>query len=144
MERQGDNINTSFSKKHNFLRVLPYISYSEESNGNFILLYTLISHFPWNIVTDDGKMIKDVSPYENNLWIMNTLIKWIDWMKENDVYDNTKIIIVSDHGAHWFRFNREIDIDIPFINTDSYRVPLKWMLDLNPVLLVKDLIQIIQ
>jgi len=25
-------------------------------------------------------------------------VAWIKWMKENDVYDNTKIVIVSDHG----------------------------------------------
>jgi arylsulfatase A-like enzyme len=25
--------------------------------------------------------------------------KWIDFLKENDKYDNTRIIIVSDHGV---------------------------------------------
>jgi arylsulfatase A-like enzyme len=28
------------------------------------------------------------------------LAHWFDFLKENDVYDNTRIIIVSDHGAY--------------------------------------------
>jgi len=27
-----------------------------------------------------------------------SLLKWTDWMKKNDVYDNTLLIFVSDHG----------------------------------------------
>ena len=48
--------------------------------------------------------------------------KWFEWLKEEGVYDNTKIIIVSDHG--WF-FNREI-------------LALKEAEFYNPLLLVKD------
>lgn len=29
---------------------------------------------------------------------LQSLEKWFDWMKENNVYDNTQIILVSDHG----------------------------------------------
>ena len=29
---------------------------------------------------------------------MNLILKWIAWLKKNDVYDNTRIILVSDHG----------------------------------------------
>ncbi len=29
---------------------------------------------------------------------MKQVGKWLDWLRENDVYDNTRIIIVSDHG----------------------------------------------
>ena len=37
--------------------------------------------------------------YQCNMASMIQLGKWFDYLRENDVYDNTKIIIVSDHGA---------------------------------------------
>jgi hypothetical protein len=30
---------------------------------------------------------------------LDATARWFEWMIENDVYDNTKIIVVSDHGA---------------------------------------------
>ncbi|MEX0983249.1 MAG: membrane protein insertase YidC [Bacteroidales bacterium] len=137
--KEGEGRVTSTSLKHQFLRVLPYISNNRSDKGNFVLIYSMVSHFPWSIVNENGSMKHDVSPYENNKWIIETLNSWFKWMKKNGVYDNTKIIIVSDHGTHWKRFNRELDIDNPFKNVDDERgVPLNYMLDLNPVILVKD------
>jgi hypothetical protein len=49
---------------------------------------------------------------------------WFDFLKQNNVYDNTRIILVSDHGAHENFVN---NIGLPF-NLDNY----------NPLLLVKD------
>jgi hypothetical protein len=135
-KKQGRNTTTSL--KHQFLRLLPYISDAGSGEGNFILIYSMISHFPWSIVDENGSMINDVSPYENNKWIIENLCKWFNWMKENEVYDNTKIVVVSDHGTHWKRFNRELDIDNPFQNVDDETVPLNYMLDLNPLIMVKD------
>jgi hypothetical protein len=66
------------------------------------------------------------------------MAQWIKWMKENEVYDNTKIIIVSDHGAHWEFWKGEYDIDIPFKNIDEEKISMEWLLNLNPVLMVKD------
>lgn len=36
--------------------------------------------------------------YQTNMAAMMRLGDWFEYMKENEVYDNTKIIIVSDHG----------------------------------------------
>lgn len=41
---------------------------------------------------------KQVVHYQTNMAAMMQLGKWFDYLRENDVYDNTKIIIVSDHG----------------------------------------------
>jgi hypothetical protein len=136
--KPGEGRVTSTSLKHQFLRVLPYISNNRSEKGNFVLIYSMVSHFPWSTVNGNGSMKHDVSPYENNKWIIETIADWINWMKKNGVYDNTKIIIASDHGTHWKRFNRDLDIDNPFLNVDDESVPLNYMLDLNPVILVKD------
>ncbi|MEX0986485.1 MAG: membrane protein insertase YidC [Bacteroidales bacterium] len=137
-QKKSAGRNTSTSLKHQFLRLLPFISNNQSDKGNFVLIYSMVSHFPWSIVNDNGAMKHDVSPYENNKWIMETLEVWFDWMKKNGVYDNTRIVIVSDHGTHWKRFNRELDIDNPFKNADNDRIPLNYLLDLNPVIMVKD------
>ena len=41
-----------------------------------------------------------MSHYQTNMAVMLQLAKWFDYLRENDVYDNTRIIIASDHGRH--------------------------------------------
>lgn len=40
---------------------------------------------------------------------LKLIADWLDWLKENNVYDNTRIIITSDHGRDVFSpmFNRQ-------------------------------------
>lgn len=56
--------------------------------------------------------------------------KWIDYLKENDVYDNTRIIIVADHG-----FNLPIEEFKNFSSKKFSSVSPAWY---YPILLVKD------
>ncbi len=37
--------------------------------------------------------------YQTNMSALLRLADWFDYLRENDVYDNTRIILVSDHGA---------------------------------------------
>ncbi len=67
--------------------------------------------------TLDGKTIdmsteKQITHYHCNVASFIQLGNWLDYLKENDIYDNTKIILVSDHstGAYHsrqFDFNAE-------------------------------------
>lgn len=41
---------------------------------------------------------QQVMHYHINMAAMLQLGKWFDYLRENDVYDNTRIILVSDHG----------------------------------------------
>ena len=43
--------------------------------------------------------IAQVTHYHTNMVTLLELGKWFDFMRQHNVYDNTKIIIVSDHGA---------------------------------------------
>lgn len=38
---------------------------------------------------------------ESFRWSLAETAKWLRWMKENGVYDNTRIVICSDHGVGW-------------------------------------------
>ena len=142
------NENSNSAKKYNFLRLMPYISNNENDKPSFTYIHTMASHQPWDIISDDGIIQKDVSPYENNKWVLKTFIKWINWMKENGVYDNTKIVFLSDHGIHWIHFKGEVDNTMPIKNMNSFYSEdfSPWVKEtypqlikgMFPVLLVKD------
>ena len=132
------NENSWIAKKYNFLRLLPQISTTQNNKSNFILLSSLATHFPWNYVDNTGELHNDVSPIINNRWALETFSKWIQWMKDNDVYDNTMIIFVSDHGIPWSFYEGDVEIKLPIKNMDEKVVSMSTMINLNPVLLVKD------
>lgn len=55
------------------------------------------------VLSGTGKMIKvnsgfQMSTYQTNVCALLTLEKWFDYLKEENLYDNTRIILVSDHG----------------------------------------------
>lgn len=55
-------------------------------------------------LSSDGSMLKietveQMTHYHANMISFMQLGKWFDHLKENGVYDNTRIILVSDHGS---------------------------------------------
>lgn len=81
-------------------------------------------------VASDGSVLDlsdklDRAHYHSFALSMILLSRWIDFMKENDVWDNTRMIIVSDHGI------AKIDSPRPVDNMEVVGA-------FNPVLLVKD------
>ena len=67
--------------------------------------------------------------YHANMAAMLRLADWFDYLRENGVYDNTRIILVSDHGQRNGHLP-EMNIDLPYIN-DTREGYL-------PLLMVKD------
>jgi len=132
------NENTNNAKHYNFLRLLPFISKITTDKPNFVYIHSMASHHPWDYIDDNGVMHHDVPPFENNKWVIKTLIQWFNWMKKNDVYDNTKIIILSDHGPHWLHYKEKMDISIPFVANPNLDISKGEALSMNALLLVKD------
>lgn len=63
-----------------------------------------------DLYTLDGITFKlgdatQISHYHVNMATMMKLGEWFDYMKENDVYDNTRIILVADHGSAWWNID---------------------------------------
>jgi YidC/Oxa1 family membrane protein insertase len=78
-------------------------------------------------VTDHGKgPFKNDVAYHINAAAIKRLADWFEYLKEQGLYDNSRIILVSDHGPQ-NKFVAKIKIDLPF-NVDQF----------NPLLLVKD------
>ena len=60
----------------------------------------------------DGKTMEmsntlQVSSYHVNMASLCRMADWFDWMRENGVYDNTRIIILADHGGPLSQFDLE-------------------------------------
>ena len=58
-----------------------------------------------DLYTVNGKKYEMTTPdqyahYDVNMAALLSVGRWLDYLRENDVYDNTRIIIVSDHGSH--------------------------------------------
>lgn len=69
--------------------------------------------------TVDGKTIHvdnltQMTHYHVNASMYSVLGKWFDYLRENGVYDNTRIIIVSDHGQGLACLEGEIQKIEPF------------------------------
>jgi len=95
------------------LEYLPELSYFQEQSS-FSFIYNMATHEPGGI---DGNY--QLSPKKINYSsediehfgsegtasyaytdtaVMKKVGEWLQWMKDNDVYDNTQIVIVADHG----------------------------------------------
>jgi len=136
--KENVSINSSELNKYNFVRLLPEISHSDSEKPNFIYIQSMFNHVPWDLITEDNKFVRDVSPYENQRWFIQLFVEWMNWMKENDVYDNTKIILVSDHGPSWWHYHKGLEKGLPIVWDEEKKVSLMEFLRLNSLLMVKD------
>jgi hypothetical protein len=128
------------------LDILPDITRVEESLSNTYnvltndlthepMFFQVPNYFPSNIITDKGSgPFANEEYYHVNMAAFLMLGKWFDFLKENNVYDNTRIIIVSDHG-YPFNIKFQDSIAIPRANRDNHGTNLEAYAAL---LLVKD------
>jgi YidC/Oxa1 family membrane protein insertase len=123
----GANKYLYFSKKtlENYaaLDVLPDITKINDNNINtYNVLANELTHDPWFLQAPDyipaGKVTnRGNGPFANNrdyhvnIAALLLIGKWLDFLKENGAYDNTRIIIVSDHGInHYTKFPGNITL----------------------------------
>lgn len=126
---------------------------SNDSPGAFVMMDNCITHEPMmlqkpdysisdnvdNTLYDsekeyviDGLTMKmdnpnQISHYHTNYFALKELAKWFDMLKEQDVYDNCRIIIVADHGYNLGQFGLVDSIG----NDYEYLMPLLMMKDFN-------------
>lgn len=56
------------------------------------------SRFSYNGITLNMEFPQNYAHYQTNMAAMIQLGKWFEYLKKHGVYDNTRIILVSDHG----------------------------------------------
>lgn len=113
---------------YNVLTNLPNITrISKENKNTYLFLSNIITHEPmlfqapdfvpaktvdnteYNATVADKYIVNgnqlymtdgsQVAHYHVNMVAFIQLGKWFDYLRENDVYDNTRIILVADHGG---------------------------------------------
>lgn len=102
-----------------FLQLPDYILAEKIDNSNFKTAAD--GH-----IEMDGENMQAQS-YHVNVASLMALGKWFDFMRENGVYDNTRIILVADHGYMLGQFDYML-MKNPLIDVEAY----------NPLLMVKD------
>jgi hypothetical protein len=103
----------------NFLDALPSVSSTQQGSGTFKVIYSDLTHYPYNLAEGKIDFVDDPYPATRGVpfgldlkgdisrehlyteeHAINLLVAYLDWMRANKIYDNTKVIVVSDHS--WF------------------------------------------
>lgn len=100
-------------KSISYLSLLPEMSSNTAEKSTFLSIRTDLPHDPYGI-TSDGNLIKDNYPDQNQKSFytakaayysakktIELLLLYFDWMKQNNVWDNTVIVLFSDHGNNY-------------------------------------------
>lgn len=132
LDASEDGLTTQFLKSYNVLDALPGITHiSDSAQNNFILMANETPHegvilqkpdYVPSLHADntefegrheyivDGRKLDFGNGYSQekfyhaNMATMLRLGEWFDYLRENNVYDNTRIILVSDHAAMYGNF----------------------------------------
>ena len=93
-----------------YFDLLPQIATVQNGKGLFLYYHNNLAHDPYGI-NKDGELIKDRYPEESITnfanasaaiysakKVLDLLCQFIDWLKDEGIYDNTAIVVVSDHG----------------------------------------------
>ncbi len=142
----------NFLAEYTTMLELPDITVIEDSDeGSFLMMQNGLPHQPTLLnepdYVYDGSPVDDTVEFRNhtvdgqtmliatkfqqahycvNIASYELLADWLDYMKANGVYDNTRIIIASDHGRDLAQFDE-------LLHPEGLDVEFVW-----PVLLVKD------
>jgi len=156
---KSNGTDMTFENEYNMLKSLPDITQVEDNGkGSFLMMVNNITHEPNMLQEPDYEPAEHVDNYEydtkynesrflvngiklnasgymhmrayhTNMAAFIQIGKWLDYLKANGVYDNTKIIIVADHGYSMFQIDELIiDRDKMTGDIEAY----------YPLLMVKD------
>lgn len=131
-----------------FIKALSTKSKVDNSKATYKIFNSEITHTPFGI-TKNGEVLRSGRPdqeaknsvdgfnsYYSAYWATVWIGDFLNWLKGNGIYDNTRIIIVSDHGNI---FNNPYTPEFTNLERLDYLgAPLKRLNRLNSLLLVKD------
>ena len=139
-----DMMKTTDEKKNTFLMMYndtPHnVSMLQEPQYEPAMFVNNIEYDQKNIsrFTVNGRMMLadtayKMSHYQSNMAAFILLGKWFDYLREQGVYDNTRIIIVADHGWPLEQFK-----DMMFGKKENTVYNPEDVMAYNPLLMVKD------
>ena len=105
--------------EYSFLDLLPEISNGQSLQNTFKYFHSCFTHIPYGI-GEDGNLVDFNSQYPDQVHksfifgesayytarkFISLMVAYTDWLKGAGLYDNTTIIIVSDHGNDYSENN---------------------------------------
>jgi hypothetical protein len=108
-----DVVRGSALRSYAALHYLPELTGIQDGNNTFTILVSNMAHDASFLQYPDYTVVSEINDFGPDLFNGNItsfqyyhvnaasyllLAKWFDWLKSNNVYDNTRIIIVSDHA----------------------------------------------
>lgn len=83
----------------------------ETEKNSFIYVLSSLTHDSYGI-NENGELISNTKeladpnlPYYSAKKMLDEFVKIVEWLKQNNIYDNTLIVLCSDHG-NWFLDNQ--------------------------------------
>lgn len=152
------NVSPGFINNYTVLTNLANITeIKDDSSNNFLMMQNETTHEPVKLqqpgytlvprisgdprgdlskYTLNGETVHveselQISHYDTNMAALLRIGEWLDFLKKEGVYDNTRIIIVADHGRQLEQFdslNHLGEAGLEDLDAEAY----------NPLLLVKD------
>ena len=119
-----DNDLRSILDNYAVLDLLPELTSIDDGKSSYTVIVNELPHenyffqapdyTPVEKVTNTGtSRFRNDSSYHTQMATMKLLGKWINYLKENGVYDNTRIVFASDHGGSYrerdFEYDEELD-----------------------------------
>lgn len=139
---KGSYLNgTSLDGDDNFLDWYSALYYMKDltdfssDTNQFFMITNEATHFAKSIdnlnLIDRTSLLVPTYSYSSNTVVLKEIASFLDYLKENNAYDNTKIIIVADHGIGDYFFYQKY-------SNNEYRIDGYMKDHFNPILLVKD------
>ena len=103
------NANSRFFDSYSVLQILRELTDVQDGGDNFLMMQNSTTHEPVYLEVPayepsafitKGVELTRLPHYMVNMATFMKLADWFDFMRENGVWDNTRIIIVSDHGRN--------------------------------------------
>ncbi len=130
----GINMNWAFFNSYSVMQILSELTDIREEGDTFLTMQNSITHEPVYLSVPDyepnpyitkGIELTREPHYMVNMAAFMKLADWFEFMREQGVWDNTRIIIVSDHGRNLGDLGSS---GIPGLDIEYY----------NPILMMKD------
>lgn len=136
---KSENELNNFIEQYSAVDYLPELTDFTSEKPTYTVIANDVTHEPMFLqapnyipvkeVTDFGpEKYKDESHWHVNMSAFLRFGELIQYLKDNGVYDNTRIVMVSDHGSNIGSKN------LPYVNGEY----LKSTESINPILLFKD------
>src|SRR5574344_1102022 len=119
----------SFIDYYSGLYYLPQLTAIDDTNNSFVSITNETTHENLNLDSLGCTVDSSAIGYSENVIAYKALASWISYLKQNDCYDNTRIIIGSDHGN-----NSQDGYNLDFTGFDIGINPDEF----HPLLMVKD------